>query len=378
MSETKPVLRRQLQPAIPIDTASIVRWEDRQGNEVALNVPLVRELFKQKHALTDAEILMFLHQARSRRANPFLGDIYAIKYAADSPLAIQAGYHFFMRVAKENPAYDGFEVWCVDSNGKRIPDGLETEANSIAAICEVYLKNQSHAVKFVAPMKDFNKRQALWVTMAVPMLKKCAVGNAHRQAEPSLANMYLPEEVEQVYVKMEPIASPPSQEPQTLQEPAPVLADVKAEESLPEVPTDAGDEQGPPSEPSAEAPALLERQNDSSAPIGVRPEESNQACPRCGEAGQEREGKQGPYLACAKCGKTWRPKAEVPGQEKPAEIPVGPDARQNEEIVGLVDCFAEEEVSLKVPDDLKSLPRAEVDKWLWKQQKKLAALRAAK
>ena len=111
MTEKKPVLRRALQPAVPIDTTSMVKWDDRQGNEVALSVALVRELFKQKHALTDPEILLFLHQARSRHANPFQGDIYAIKYDADSPLAIQAGYHFFMQIAKENPAYDGFFGW---------------------------------------------------------------------------------------------------------------------------------------------------------------------------------------------------------------------------------------------------------------------------
>jgi len=54
-----------------------VKWEDRQGTEIALNVPLYREMFKSKYPTSDAEVLLFLHQARSRRANPFTGDMYS-------------------------------------------------------------------------------------------------------------------------------------------------------------------------------------------------------------------------------------------------------------------------------------------------------------
>jgi len=57
----------------------------------------------------------------------------------------------------------------------------------VAAVCEVMIEGYANPIKFVARMKDFDKKQAQWNTMKVTMLGKCAIGNAHRLADPSLA-----------------------------------------------------------------------------------------------------------------------------------------------------------------------------------------------
>jgi len=195
---TKLPVRRTLQPAARVSRADIVKWTDRSGTEIALNVDLARELFKTKYPLSDAEVMVFLHQARSMGANPFRRDLMPVKYTPQDPVSLIAGYHYLMSEAKRNPRYRPFRLWYVNADGKRIPDGLETEENVVAAVCEVPIEGEG-TYKFVARMKEFNKGVAQWKTMPLVMLGKCAIGNAHRLADPGLAGMYLAEELGQGY-----------------------------------------------------------------------------------------------------------------------------------------------------------------------------------
>jgi hypothetical protein len=206
MAESKALarvpMRRSLQPAATIAPGEMVKWLDRQGTELALNVPLVRTLFKSRNPFTDAEIMVFIQQARAKRANPFVGDLYLVKYAADAPAQMVTGYHYLIQAAKNNPEYAGFETWFVDLQGKRIADGTETTENVVACVCLVHIRGYEQPVKFVARIKEFKKNfpGTPWAGMPLVMLQKCAVGNAHRLADPGLAGMYLPEEFGQEYV----------------------------------------------------------------------------------------------------------------------------------------------------------------------------------
>jgi phage recombination protein Bet len=190
----KPVIRT-LMAQRQVAEDAVVRWEDRQGTQLALTIADVRELFPSKYPFTAGEMITFLQQCRTMGANPFLREVHLIKYDANAPAQIVTGYHYFIRRAQENPTYDGFELWYVNAGGERIPDGLETKENVVAAVCQVFNRSRSHPTRFVARMAEFNKRQAQWTQMPVHMLGKCAIGNAHRQADPGLGGMYLEEEV---------------------------------------------------------------------------------------------------------------------------------------------------------------------------------------
>ncbi len=220
MAEKKlPVLvRRVLQPAAKITHDAVVSWVDSQGTEIALTEALVKALFQGRNPFTPTECLLFLQQARSRRANPFLGQIYLVKYAPDSPASIVTGYPWLMERARDDPDYDNYATWAVDAQGKRIADGLETKETVVAYVCEVYNKSR-RPVKFVARMAEFNKNQALWKTQPLVQLEKCAIANAHRRADPArLAGLYTEAEIGQRYAIPEPvvngevIAPPPAAE----------------------------------------------------------------------------------------------------------------------------------------------------------------------
>jgi phage recombination protein Bet len=214
----KPKLpvRRKLAPiqARPTET-QVVQWTDDAGTDVSLSLADVKELFRGKYPLTDREWLLFLHQCRSKRANPFQGDLYPIKYAADGAVALVTGYHHLMRQAKRSPDYAGFSQWFVNADGKRIPDGLETLENVLAAVCEVYVRGYQEAVRFTARLKEFRKQRPgadnPWNAMPIIMLGKCAIAGAHRLADPGIGRMYLEEEVGQPYVEGEVVNAAPAE-----------------------------------------------------------------------------------------------------------------------------------------------------------------------
>jgi len=158
MTTTKAPVRRSLLPAARIEAGAIVKWQDTHANEIELSVSLARALFPSQYPLSDEELLLLLHTARSLRANPMLNEIYGVKYAANQRVAIVVGYHYFLQRTQENPRYVGFTAWCVDAEGKRIPDGTEDLKKAVAAICLVRIKGFEEPVKFVARMAEFNKR----------------------------------------------------------------------------------------------------------------------------------------------------------------------------------------------------------------------------
>ncbi|MBU3936051.1 MAG: recombinase RecT [Proteobacteria bacterium] len=201
-SETRAPTRRVLQPLARIDPDEAVQWADAHDSTIALSVAAAKAVLPTAADCSDQEVSYFLHYCAARHTNPFLQDAYLIKYDKTKPASIVTGYHYFMQAVKRDANYKGFELWYVDNEGKRIKDGLETKQTVQAAICEVHVEGRL-PTKAVCRMQEFNKAQAQWNMMPVQMLGKCAVGNAHRLADPGLAGMYLPEEMAQEYVDVE-------------------------------------------------------------------------------------------------------------------------------------------------------------------------------
>ena len=236
-----------------------MKWEDTHANQLELSVGLARALFPSKYPLSDEELLLLLHTARSLRANPMLNEIYGVKYTANDRVAIVVGYHYFLQRAQENPRYAGFTCWCVGPDGKRIADGTEDPKKVTAAICVVKIKGFEEPVKFVARNSEFNKHQAQWNSMPIHMLTKCAIANAHRQACPNMSGMYLEEEFGQEYVEEQPPQLEAGAEPETTEAPA---EEIPAE-AAPETP-----EEEPAGEERAESEAPAEQGNANGSLFG--------------------------------------------------------------------------------------------------------------
>ena len=75
----------------------------------------VRKFFCEK--ATEKEVAMFLQIAKHNNLNPFLREIYIVKYGS-YPASILTGYEVYLKRAERSGKYAGFKVW-VEGN---VPD----------------------------------------------------------------------------------------------------------------------------------------------------------------------------------------------------------------------------------------------------------------
>ena len=65
---------------------------------------------------TDQEIYLFLQLCKFQQLNPFLREIYLIKYSSGQPASMVTGKETFTKRANRNPQYKGFKAGVVVSN----------------------------------------------------------------------------------------------------------------------------------------------------------------------------------------------------------------------------------------------------------------------
>ncbi len=162
-----------------------VRFQDQRGELVTLTGSIVRDYISTDPAVTDKEIFMFLKLAQFMHLNPFLKEIYLVKFK-DQPAQFVVSYHTLLMRAEANENYDGMEV---KIEGKEPPD--------LKATAIVYRKDRSHptvveveyseAVRMIYDKQTHQKRpMGPWATMPKWMLRKTAIARALREAFPGI------------------------------------------------------------------------------------------------------------------------------------------------------------------------------------------------
>lgn len=162
----------------------------------------------QNTNLTEGEFEQYAAVAVTLNLNPFLREIYPIKY--NGKMTLVTGYQVYIRRAEEFPQYDGFDTQFEDS-GK-----------DLCCICNVYRKDRSRPVTARVYFSEYTQNNTMWNTKPHVMLEKVAIGTAFRRAFPSeFGGMpYTSEEIRaedelksQGYTEV-PTAPAPEQKPQ--------------------------------------------------------------------------------------------------------------------------------------------------------------------
>ncbi len=170
-----------------------------QASPLELNPEVIRKYICPGQNPTDSEIGLFLELCQKQNLNPFLKEVYLIKYGT-SPAQIVVGKEGFLKRANNNPAYEGHAVSC--SVG---PDGL-------TATAKVYKKGFRHPVEVEVDFSEYSSGKNLWKSKPKTMLKKVALCQALREAFPdTFGGMYGREELnleEPIVIVEEPTAKP--------------------------------------------------------------------------------------------------------------------------------------------------------------------------
>ena len=153
-------------------------------------------------AATVQEVGLFLQLCAAQRLNPWVGEVYLIKYG-DKPAQIQAGKEAFTKRASANPDYEGFEAGIIyaDANGRICRrDGSayypQVGEMLVGGWCRVYCKGKRPFYDEVA-LQEYSTGKNLWTSKPATMIRKVALVHCLREAFPdTFAGMYSAEELE--------------------------------------------------------------------------------------------------------------------------------------------------------------------------------------
>ena len=160
-----------------------VSYSDEKGQEIKLTADDVIKYISTDESVTEKEVVQFLNMCKYLKLNPFLKEIYLIKYK-DSPATFVISYQTLLKRAEENKNFDGYET---EVKGE-IPD--------MTATAVVYRKDRSYPVKITVNYSETVKtvldRQTkelrpttMWKNMPEWMLRKVALARALKEAFPS-------------------------------------------------------------------------------------------------------------------------------------------------------------------------------------------------
>lgn len=163
----------------------------------------VRQMFAPK--LSNDEFEIYVQMGIACALNPFLREIWAIKYDDKSPAQIFIGRDGYRKIISRNANYDGhivdavfsndtFEVDLVKKYVRHIPN-FKDRGKLIGAYCIVYMKNSSIPHYVFAEVNEYNTGKSSWSQKPATMIKKVAEAQAIRMADQTCSSTYSPEEV---------------------------------------------------------------------------------------------------------------------------------------------------------------------------------------
>jgi len=184
----------------------LVKYETENG-DVTLSVDIVKTYIAKNELVTNGEAILFMKLCQFQRLNPFLREVYLIKYGND-PATMVVGKETFTKRAEKSPKYNGAESGIYIINSKKeviqrngafyLPD--ETV---VGAWAKIYRKDWDHPIEatvrldeYIARRKDGTPNKS-WRERPATMIRKVALVQALREAFPDMFGaMYIEEEMQ--------------------------------------------------------------------------------------------------------------------------------------------------------------------------------------
>jgi phage recombination protein Bet len=159
-----------------------ILWED--NNSIAE----IRKLFAPK--LTDGEFQVFVGIGKATGLNPFLREIWAVKYKDNTPAQIFIGRDGYRKIAQTHSDYEWHEPDSIYENDvfEKINGeihhkyNLKDRGELIGAYCLVKRKSSAKAICVRVSMTEYNQNHNVWASKPETMIKKVAEAQALRLA----------------------------------------------------------------------------------------------------------------------------------------------------------------------------------------------------
>lgn len=159
--------------------------EFQVGNDkVTLSPSIVRNyLTNGNGTVTDQEVNYFVHLCRGQGLNPFLKEIYLIKFG-QQPATFVVSKEAFLKRAEANPQYDGAEsgIIVMNGNGDLIERKggffLKGSEQVVGGWAKVYRKDRKYPCEVQVSFDEYAGRKSdgqlnnQWATKPATMIKK--------------------------------------------------------------------------------------------------------------------------------------------------------------------------------------------------------------
>lgn len=171
-------------------TTNIVKYQTDKG-EIELSKETIKNYLISGDAskVTDQELEMALRLCQYQGLNPFLREVYIVKYGT-SPANIIVGKDVFVKRAKNNPKFKGFEAGVIVLTPK---GGIEYRNGSLFAVgkeeliggwAKVYIEGWEVPFEHTVSFAEYNSGQSTWKKIPGTMIRKVALVQALREAFP--------------------------------------------------------------------------------------------------------------------------------------------------------------------------------------------------
>ena len=170
------------------------------SGEIKLSPEIVRKfLVRGNGNITPQECTMFLALCKFQKLNPFLNEVYLLKFG-EKPSTMVVGKEVFTKRAFANPNFKGFKagvtIETAEGELKQV-EGTVISSNQqlIGGWCETELTS-GFKFFYSASLEEYDKGHSSWRTMKATMIRKVAIVGCLREAFPSLFQaMYSSEEM---------------------------------------------------------------------------------------------------------------------------------------------------------------------------------------
>lgn len=185
---------------------NVVTYQVSGGQEVTLTNTAIRQLTNDNKFITDGEIELFINLCKFQRLNPFTREAYLVKYDGSKPAQMVTALGAFMRMADEQPNYEGIEDGIiVQTVDKKIVDRegciMYPGETLLGGWAKVHRSDRKFPASIRLDLREYSKGQSTWNSLPKTMINKCAKVAALRKAFPSTyQGLYSEDEIKNTVV----------------------------------------------------------------------------------------------------------------------------------------------------------------------------------
>lgn len=178
----------------------LVKYEAADGQLVQFTADDVRARLCPN--IEEKELALVMGLCAAQKLNPFIKDVYIIKYG-NSPASIVTSKEVFTKRANAHPDYEGFEAGVVYVNKRGEVCQREgsavygaAEEKLVGGWCRVYVKGRRPFYDEVT-LAEYSTGKSGWAKMPATMIRKVALVHCLREAFPEeFQGLYSAEEMD--------------------------------------------------------------------------------------------------------------------------------------------------------------------------------------